>query len=197
VRNEHGTLIGAVESFEDILASIDWDQRQSKLAEYGCIDQASGVLNHGMVQAHLREALATFAEHPVPFCILCIAIDHLDETKSRHGTGALAAVLRAVTHTLENSLRPTDFLGRWQENEFLAILLECNAEEVGKAGERLRKMVSQSKVEWWGDLLQVSISMGATSAKTGDTVEAMVGRAETALRQSVEQGGNRLSLVKE
>jgi hypothetical protein len=50
IRNEHGSMIGAMQSFEDVFSSFDWEQRQSKLAEYGCIDQASGVLNHGMVK---------------------------------------------------------------------------------------------------------------------------------------------------
>jgi diguanylate cyclase (GGDEF)-like protein/PAS domain S-box-containing protein len=192
IRNGHGVFVGAVESFEEIVPTFDMEQRQSKLAAYGCLDQASGVLNHGMVQSHLRETLATFAEHPVPFSILCIGIDGLESIKTRHGTGALAAVIRVVGQTLENSLRPTDFLGRWLENEFIGVLTECSADEVVSAGERLRKMVSQSKIEWWGDFLEVTISIGATSARTGDVVDAMVARAEGGLRESLARGGNNL-----
>lgn len=106
-------------------------------------------------------------------------------------------MIRVAGQTLENSLRPTDFLGRWMENEFLALLLECSAEEVTRVGERLRKMVNQCKVEWWGDKLQLTVSMGATSARTADTAEAMLLRALDGLREGVKQGGNRLLVRQE
>lgn len=192
IRNAHGHLVGAAECFEESMAVADWDRRQNKLAAYGCLDQASGTLNHGVVQSHLRESLATFAEHLVPFSILCIAIDHLEEVSTRHGPAALAAILRTVGQTLENSLRPGDFLGRWKENEFLSVVQECSAAEAAKVGERLRKMVHAAKIEWWGDRIPVTLAVGATAANLGDTVEIMVARGEKALQESLQQGGNRV-----
>jgi diguanylate cyclase (GGDEF)-like protein/PAS domain S-box-containing protein len=194
IRNAQGLIVGAAQSFEETISVSDWDRRHTKLATYGCLDQASGVLNHGMVQAHLRENLGMFAEHPIPFSILCIEIDRLDKIQARDGPGAIAAVLRVVGHTLENSLRPTDFLGRWQENQFLAILTECSGAEIAAASERLRRMVSTSRIEWWGDFVPVTISLGGTSVRLGDAPEGMVQRAEEALRKSSAQGGNRTTV---
>ena len=77
VRNAEGTIVGAAETFDESVSISDWDRRQTKLATYGCIDQASGVLNHGMIHSHVRENLGLFAEHHVPFSILCIQLDHL------------------------------------------------------------------------------------------------------------------------
>ena len=54
IRNAQGAIVGVAESFEESVSVSDWDRRHTKLATYGCLDQASGVLNHGMVQAHLR-----------------------------------------------------------------------------------------------------------------------------------------------
>jgi len=125
---------------------------------------------------------------------LSIAIDRLEEVRSRYGIGAVGALIRVVGQTLENSLRPTDFVGRWNENEFLALLVECGEEEVMKAGERVRKMVNQSKVEWWGDVIGVTISMGAASARTGDMAEAILVRSESGLRASKKLGGNQVLL---
>ena len=194
IRNAQGVIVGAAETFEESMSVADWDRRQTKLATYGCIDQASGVLNHGMMHSHLREHLGMFAEHPVPFSVVCIEIDGLEKIQARDGPGAIAAVLRVVGQTLENSLRPTDFLGRWRENQFLAILTECSGLEITRASERLRRMVSTSKIAWWGDRLPVTISVGGTVVKSGDAVEAMVIRAERALSESISQGGNRSSM---
>ena len=192
MRDAHGAIIGVAECFDETFDVADSDRRHDKLAEYGCLDAASGTLTHGVLQSRLRETLVSFAEYAVPFCVVCIAFDHLDDVKARYGVAAIAAVLRAAGQTLQNSLRPTDFLGRWQENEFVAIVMECNGTEIPGFGERLKKMVSGAKITWWGDVLPVTIAMGATVVKTGDSVEAMVKRAEGALRESVSQGGNRM-----
>ncbi len=192
LRDSQNAIIGAVESFSKYIAGDDFYRRQSKLAQYGCLDGVSGVLNHGMLQAHLREAIATFVEHPVPFSILCIGIDGLDTIRARDGQAAIDSVVRVTGQTVENSLRPTDFIGRWMENEFLAILLECSKAEANSVGQRVRRMVHQSKVEWWGDSLPITISVGSASARAGDTSVSILERAENGLRKCLEQGGDRL-----
>ena len=195
VRNSEGVIIGAAESFEESIALAEWDRRQTKLATYGCIDEASGVLNHGVTQSHIDENIRIFEEHHVPFSILCMEMDHLDKVLARDGPGAIAVILRVVGQTLENTVRPTDYLGRWQSNQFLAILTECSATEITCASERLRRMVSGSKIAWWGDRLPVTISVGGAAAKTDDIVDDMVLRAEQALQQSIVHGGNRTTVL--
>jgi len=197
IRDSYGVLVGAVETFEESIFNTPIDERQSKLRDYGCIDDASGLLNRAVVQTHLRETVTTFAEHPVPFSLLCIGIDKLDEIKARYGAGAVLSVIRAVGQTLENSLRPTDIIGRWMENEFLVVLMECGPHEVVKVGERLRKMANQCEIAWWGDQVRATVSAGGTSAKEGDTAEALVSRAENGLRVGGEQGGNRVVICEE
>jgi diguanylate cyclase (GGDEF)-like protein/PAS domain S-box-containing protein len=191
IRDAHGTIIGVAECFDEILNMADWDTRHNKLAEYGCLDEATGVLTHKMTESRLHDCLASYASLPVPFCIVCISFDHLEDVKARYGVGAIAAVLRVSGQTLETSLRPTDHLGRWQENEFLAIVAECKRDEIDRVCERLRKTMSRAKIMWWGDSLPVTISMGATQVQSEDTAPEMMRRAEGALFESIAQGGNR------
>lgn len=197
LRDDRGVIIGAVETFEENIAVSDWERRQGKLAAYGCLDRASGVLNHAMMQSHLREMLGTFSEHPVPFAVLCVALDQLETIKTRHGPGAVASLLRIVGQTLEHSLRPTDSIGRWQENEFLAILQECTSAEAGKTAERVRRMVAGAKIEWWGDLLPITLSIGGTEVRNGDTDEEVIRRAETGMQECRTGGGDRVILESE
>src|SRR5438477_5463186 len=154
VRNSQGAIVGGAQTFQEDIAVADWDRRQTKLATYGCIDEASGVLSHGLIHAHIREQLAMFAEHALPFSILCMDIDNLEKIQMRDGPAAIASVLRVVAQTLENNLRPTDFLGRWQGHQFLGVLTECNGSEVGYAAERLRRRVAGPRIAGGGDRLQ-------------------------------------------
>jgi PAS domain S-box-containing protein/diguanylate cyclase (GGDEF)-like protein len=196
IRDSHGSVIGAAESFQETANAATWVERQSKLSEYGCIDEASSVLNHQTLQLRLRETLVMFAEKPVPFSLLCISIDHFEKLKQRHGPGVVAPILGVVGLTLENSLRPTDFLGRWKDNEFLAILTECGAEGLTASAERLRRMLSEAEVVWWGDPLRITGSLGGTTPRAGDDVDAVVARVEGALQESAKGGGNRVTVRK-
>ena len=54
--------------------------------------------------------------------------------------------------------------------------------EVGIAGERIRKLVHGYKISWWGDTLRVTVSLGATNVHSNDSVESLIGRAERALQ---------------
>jgi PAS domain S-box-containing protein len=49
IRNAQGVLAGTAETFNEIIDLAEWDRRQSKLAVYGCIDLARGVLTHGVM----------------------------------------------------------------------------------------------------------------------------------------------------
>lgn len=190
VRNSRGAIIGAVETFEESGSVADWHRRQDKLSVYGAIDEATGVLTPTVIHSHLRELLGTYSECRVPFSILCIQVDEVEELRAKYGPAILPSVRLVLAQTIENSLRPTDFLGRHTENQFLAILLECTSGDVKRAANRLRRIVGSSEVEWWGDLLTVSASFGGTAVRPGDTPEIILSRAEFLLQQCIADGGD-------
>jgi diguanylate cyclase (GGDEF)-like protein len=164
LRDDHGSVQGAVEVFEEMPSAANRERRQSKLAGHGCIDGLTALLNHSMIQAHLRESLNPYLVYPVPFSVICFSVDGLQQLRERFGK-AVDAVLKVVAQTLESGLRPTDFIGRWLDEEFLAILTECEDTEAMSVGDRLRKMAHQATIVWWGEKLRVTVSVGATVAR--------------------------------
>ena len=164
IRDSHGKVIGAAESFEESLSVSSWDRRQGKLAVFGCIDEESGVFNREYLLFQLRENLSTFNRYRIPFSVLCIQVDQIDHFQSAHGIRAVDAIQRAVAQTLGNSLRPTDLLGRLSERTFLAVLTECKANEIESVAKRLTKMVSYTEIKWWGDKVSVTASFGGTAS---------------------------------
>jgi PAS domain S-box-containing protein/diguanylate cyclase (GGDEF)-like protein len=190
IRNSHGSIVGAAESFAATITATEGDRRQQKLADYGYIDQSTGAPSSAYMESHLREGLVTFAELPIPFSILCVEVDGLDNLRANYGPSALATIQRVVADSLENTLRPTDFLGRWSHRQFLTILTDCNAQELIGVADRMRKIVNASKVKWWGDELYLTASFGGTTVRNGDTMGTIVARAEKALGDSMSGGGN-------
>lgn len=188
LRDEGGKVQGAVEIFDELSSTAKSDRRGNKLAVHGCIDPVTGVLSSEMVQAHLQEHLNLYATHPVPFSVMCFAIDDLSTIRERYGQAAVDEALRVVAQTLASGLRPTDFVGRWQEFAFLAILSECSEIETVKVGERLSRMVQQTGFSWWGDTLRIAVSVGASPAREHDSPEIITRRAEEALQEGIKTG---------
>src|SRR5579872_762156 len=195
IRNNHGTIIAAAQSFDDNPSASAWDRRQHRLAGYGCLDPISGVLTREFTFSQLQKHLATFVEHSVPFSILSIEVDHLDHLRATYGLAVVTSVLQVVAQTLETSLRPTDSLGRIADNRFLAVLAECAQPNIEKTARRLKRMVSSSEVKWWGDKWPVSASFGGAAVRIGDTVESLLDRAERSLAGSLAAGGNQVTVA--
>jgi diguanylate cyclase (GGDEF)-like protein/PAS domain S-box-containing protein len=184
LRDRHGWIIGVVESFDALRFAHDRDLHQHNLAAYGCLDETTGLPNHGFTQFHLRENLASFAEYHLPFSLAAIRIDKLGRFLNAYGREAVDSMLRVVAETVRNGLRPTDFLGRWTQHQFLAIVMDCGLAGVEEAGGRMQKIVSTAGLQWWGDELSATISLGYSTAQTGDTIESVLERALRSLDQN-------------
>jgi len=195
VRDDNGALIGAAEICETIYKAELSERRQTRLGALGCLDSVTGALNHSLIQARLKESLNIYALYPIPFCALCIAVDSLKNVRERYGQAAADATLRLIAQTVQNGLRPNDFIGRWLEHEFLVILNDCGESDVYNVGERLCRTARQAEISWWGDVVKVTISVGATVAHDHDAASSLISRAESALRESIDAGGNRVVVV--
>jgi PAS domain S-box-containing protein/diguanylate cyclase (GGDEF)-like protein len=187
IRNEHGVVIGVAESLEENQSVSAWAKRQAKLEDYGCLDEMTGALSHGFIESLLQESLITFAHHNVPFGILLFEVDQIDSYRAKFGPGVVRAILRVVATTIENNLGPSDLVGYWSENRFVALLQECGESEVAQVAERLQKMVSDSKLQWWGEKFSITGAFGGAGSRPEDTLEILLERAEKSLMESVRR----------
>jgi diguanylate cyclase (GGDEF)-like protein/PAS domain S-box-containing protein len=182
IRDTRGSIIGIAESFDE--QKFASDRNQQTLAAHGCMDETTGLPNHEYTQFHLNENLATFTRYHLPFGILAIQVERLDNFRATYGKQASAAILRVVAQTMRSALRPSDFVGRWTDDQFVAILINCPDSGVQHTWERIRKMVTCAGLQWWGDKLSVTTSVGYGSAQTGDTIDSLLNRAQASLQQS-------------
>jgi diguanylate cyclase (GGDEF)-like protein/PAS domain S-box-containing protein len=194
VRNSHGEVIIAAESFDLNFSGPGRARRHALIAEKGGGDALAGVPSQTFMEAHLSETLAKFLERHSDFAILLIEVNGMDHFARTFGAGITPIILRVVAHAIENSLRPEDLMARWSGNRFLAVLDGCKEAEVERAGERIRKMIGNSEIEWWGDVFPVAAALGGAGARPGDTVEQLVERAEKSLVESIAAGGNRVTV---
>lgn len=183
IRDSRGSVAGVAESFVVEHELSDLDIHLGNLANHGCLDILTGTPNQAFTLSHLRENLTFFREYNLPFGVLWIEIGELAELQASHGREAVDVMLHVVAQTMKHTLRPDGFLGRWSENQFLAIMTYCENLDLEKAALSVERLVKCSGIQWWDDLLTVAAAVGRTLVRQGDTVDSLLERARQPLHQ--------------
>ena len=181
VHNDHGSIVGAVETFEDLQQAAHPNRGEPSQQIPDFIDPITGVASRAMMQSHLRQALSTFTELQIPFALFFLRVEGLPHFRASLGQEAAASLLRVVARTLESALWITDFVGRWTEEQFLVILSGCREDALSVVRERIRRTLAGEGIEWWGERRSLPVSIGEASIQPEETLESIVERAQKSL----------------
>jgi diguanylate cyclase (GGDEF)-like protein/PAS domain S-box-containing protein len=195
IRGAQGHVVGAVESFVERSCVSPRRPPESDLAVGHGLDRVTQLPDYPFTESYLADRLKFASEHVIPFGLLCIQVDHLDTLTATHGLDAAEAILNVVAHTLRNGLDPSDFLGRWSDDQFLAIVTNCGEGDLLSTAERLKKLAQSSEVTWWGDPLSVTVSVGGTPLRPMEPLVPLLDRTGTALKEAVAKGGNLVNVL--
>ncbi len=192
IRNQEGVPIGAVEVFTE-KTSLDYNQRLIEdLKREALIDQLTGLPNRRYLELNLTGSLAEFDRHQVGFGLIFIDVDHFKQFNDTYGHDVGDKILKLVCTTMGNCMRAYDMIGRRGGEEFVAIIRFVDSEQFHAVAEKLRTMVEHSFLTHLGERLHVTITLGATHVKPGDTIESLVKRADQLMYQGKQEGRNRV-----
>jgi diguanylate cyclase (GGDEF)-like protein len=116
-------------------------------------------------------------------------IDHFKRVNDTYGHGAGDTVLRAIADEVQRSVKIAGRLG----GEEFAVLLEGNAlPDAIDAAERLRVSIGALNTDIDGTILKIACSFGVDEWEFGDTIDGLLGRADSALYDAKAAGRNRV-----
>lgn len=192
IRNARGQVIGAVEVFTDNTPQATLLERVTQFERLAYIDPLTEVANRRYTEIVLTARHEEMKRYGWPFGILFVDIDRFKIVNDRYGHAKGDRVLRMVARTLVHSVRSFDVVGRWGGEEFVAVIANVSVEEIGVFGERIRTLVEHSSLPDETPI-RVTVSVGATIARDGDTIEELVKRADELMYQSKQDGRNRVT----
>ncbi len=146
--------------------------------------------NRRQLEQVLGVSLAQSSRSGVPCAALVIDIDHFKRLNDRFGHPVGDKVLREISRRLQNELRAGSTLGRWGGEEFVVVAPQTERHEAQQLGERLLYAVRADPIA--GEHL-VTVSIGITSYRPGDTPETLIARADRALYRAKQAGRDRLA----
>jgi diguanylate cyclase (GGDEF)-like protein/PAS domain S-box-containing protein len=183
IRDLHGHIVAVASDFETKAGRSRREQDRRISGPIGSVDELTGFANQELTEFQLRENLTAISEDNVVFGIICIRAEKFDHFRSAYGREATDGMLRVIAQNLSQSFRPSDFIGRWGNEEFIAMLANCEPNNIRKAFERVQKLIHRASIPWWGEQLCVNLRLGYAAAEANDTVASLIKRAESSIGQ--------------
>ncbi|GGR41687.1 hypothetical protein GCM10008957_56830 [Deinococcus ruber] len=188
-------VTGLLGTLASLRAQVDEKgQTEKVLQTLAFTDSLTGLPNRRAVYPAVA-ALLDAHQQGVPGTLYLIDIDHFKRINDEHGHAVgdevLIEVARliATCETLPGSLSPT--VGRWGGEEFIVVMPSTDHMLSQQRGEVL---LAQFQQTLWPLALTVSVSIGSSTVRPGDTFNSLLARADHALYQAKAQGRNRIVL---
>ena len=123
--------------------------------------------------------------------MLMMDLDHFKAVNDTYGHQAGDQVLANFVIKVNALLRPSDRLGRFGGEEFMALLPETSLEEAMMVAERIRAVCAIGAQGVQGPTCSVSVGVAST-LDDRDTVDALLARADAAVYRAKANGRNRV-----
>jgi diguanylate cyclase (GGDEF)-like protein len=124
------------------------------------------------------------------FGLCVIDLDKFKQINDRYGHLVGDEVLRRVAAVMHQHTREYDLLARFGGEEFTLIVTRGDVAITRRCAERLRHAVANTEVEISTLPLKLTVSIGATVFRSGDSLESALARADAAMYQAKRAGRN-------
>lgn len=147
-------------------------------------DAATGLGGRKAFDARLLQEVARAKRKNVPLAILLFDVDGMRQFGAGAGRDVADGLIGRIAQILQSTLRTSDSLFRYGENECAAILPETEAGTAFLAAERCRAATQRGE-------LGVTLSIGLAELTMGHTPYDLITKAELALFKAKDSGGDR------
>jgi diguanylate cyclase (GGDEF)-like protein len=167
----------------------------ARVQELATRDEPTGLVNRRHMGDLMEQEHRRCVRSGHTFCLAVIDLDHFKAVNERHGRAAGDRVLRGVAQAMQDALRMSDVLARWDGDGFVALLSDSRAALARGGLERLRERVQALHFELERGPQAVTVSVGLAEHHAGESVAQTLQRAERALDDARALGRNRVAVA--
>jgi two-component system cell cycle response regulator len=163
--------------------------------ELAVTDGLTGLHNRRYLDNHMKLLVDRAAARGRPLSVCITDIDRFKAVNDTYGHDAGDAVLREFASRVRSAVRGADLACRYGGEEFVLVMPDTPEDMAAGVAERLRMTVEEAPFRIPGTdvFLSITASLGIASlVSAGDTPEALLKRADTALYEAKRAGRNRV-----
>ncbi|MDP3292189.1 MAG: GGDEF domain-containing protein, partial [Sulfuricurvum sp.] len=160
-------------------------------------DTLTGLMNRTAFNDSFNEFLHLCKRRGDPLSLIFFDIDNFKTINDTLGHQVGDSVLIRIAELLKARLRRTDIIGRWGGEEFILGLVDTDQEDAEVIAETLRSAFEEDPRLIHLAPSPVTASFGIVTARTGDTIDTLLTRADSAMYRAKELGKNRIEMALE
>ena len=175
----------------------------ARLEELASRDELTGLHNRRHLMETLEQQQERAVRHGEPFSLCILDIDRFKRINDSHGHGVGDEALRGFAQRIRSQLRRMDIVGRgaaentfgrYGGEEFLLLLPYAQGAGARACLERLRDAMSAQDFPTSAGPLSITFSAGVAHYRTGEAIETLINRADSALYRAKSAGRDRVEV---
>lgn len=171
-------------------------ESEKKLHVMSVTDDLTGLYNKRFFNSSIDDYIRSYMEDDVPISLLMLDVDHFKLFNDTYGHPEGDIVLANLGMIIMASLRERDLPSRYGGEEFAVILHNADAAVAMITAERIRSRFEEKTVQPLpGIKVSVTVSIGVSQYRTGETKEELIRRCDQALYEAKNSGRNRIVMV--
>jgi GGDEF domain-containing protein len=107
----------------------NWSRVMSKMHRSSYLSEAHNLPNRNYLLAELRREMPRARATHIPFTLVLVSLDTIDEIRERRGDSFASRSATALADTLRRITRNADFIAHLQDAQFCVMLNECTADQ--------------------------------------------------------------------
>jgi diguanylate cyclase (GGDEF)-like protein len=157
-------------------------------------DSLTGVMSRRSFIEQAGREIARSKRYGKPLSCAVVDADRFKSINDTYGHGVGDFVLKKLAAICTTELRTCDYIGRIGGEEFGVILPETDFATACEAAERLRGIIEKTAIEAAGTTINITASIGVVgNDNSADDLEALLNKADMAMYDAKNGGGNRVS----
>lgn len=158
-------------------------------------DSLSDLLKHSCLNDELNKELLRANRTSICFSFVMIDIDNLKAINDNYGYMMGDKIIKSLSRLLQQELRISDRIGRYDGEEFGIILPNCQTEDAGRTINRIRHKLEKTIFSAEDTKFSVTFSAGIASYPDYTSLEKLVHAADLALYEAKDRGRNRIFII--
>ncbi len=166
------------------------DMLENEMRQLASIDSLTGVLNRRLFLSQAQQYTQFARREYMAFSIILMDLDDFKMINDTYGHDCGDRVLKNIGDTINNTLRESDFAGRFGGEEFAFLLPNTKKEAAMHFIDRLQQNIRNAPVFYDGTEISVTASMGVVDYIPGVNTDlrTLIHLADQAMYEAKRSG---------
>ncbi len=172
-------------------ANYELSQALTELERLAATDKLTGAYNRRKFDEIINYEIKRVKRYHTQLSLIMFDIDHFKLVNDQYGHQAGDQALIELVQLINSNVRGSDSLFRWGGEEFMLLAPGINLDQVFLLADKLCKLVAANEFTTIG---HITISLGVAEYHTDETLDQLIGRADSGMYCAKDLGRNRVEI---